>query len=425
MAHIVIPVLIRAAKMATTLPRVRRRWIAAAEACGLSLPAYRPWGLTFYASLEDLHVTFLRPLRGEEGATRLRVTGLAPVTIRSEVRRGVLAGVVRAPVVATGDDSFDAAFAVSGAEGVVRALLDAETRSALRRLGTFTLERGKLERDVPRKEEERLAERLGQVLDVARRLRPPDPLLPRLVRVVREDYRPGVRMAVLRFLVATRSGPEVREALRPLLKDDDEQVRLQAAMQMGEEGQGAVRELLRAADERCAARAIAHLGGALAEPEILGLLQADVTDRRLHAAQASVEALGGRVGESACRALAGVLSAAPPALAAAVARTLATATPPAPAAERVLAERGLVHTDEGARLAAAVGLGRIGSAAAVLPLQEAAARHGGALRRAAGQAVAAIQSRLSGAAPGQLTVAAEGGGALSLAPAGGEVSLPE
>src|SRR4029078_3139516 len=97
----------------------------------------------------------------EAGATRLRWTGLAPVTIRSEARRGVLAGVVRAPVVATGDDSFDDAFGGCGAEGVVRALLDAETRSSLRRLGTFTLERGRLERDVPRKEEERLAGRGG------------------------------------------------------------------------------------------------------------------------------------------------------------------------------------------------------------------------------------------------------------------------
>ena len=424
MLQILIPFLIRAVKMATSLPRARRRWAAAAEACGLSLPAYRPWG-TFFASLDDLQVTFVQPMRGEEGATRLRVTGLADITIRSELRRGVLAGVLRGRALVTGDDSFDVGFVVSGAEGVVRALLDAETRSALRRLGTFTLERGRLERDVPRKEEERLAERLAQTLDVARRLRAPDPLLPRLARVVRDDYRPGVRLAVLRFLVATRARQEVREALRPLLKDDHEEVRLQAAIQMGEEGLVALRGLLRAADERCAARAIAHLCTALAVPEILGLLQADVADRRLHAAQASVEALGGRVGDTACRALDGVLSAAPAALAVAAARTLATATPPAPTAERVLAERGLVHTDERVRLAAADGLGRVGSVAAVLPLHEAAARHGGALRRAAGQAVAAIQSRLIGAAPGQLTVAAEAGGALSLAPAGGEVSLPE
>jgi HEAT repeat protein len=66
------------------------------------------------------------------------------------------------------------------------------------------------------------------------------------------------------------------------------------------------------------------------------------------------------------------------------------------------------------RLAAAVALGQVGTAASVLPLKAAAEREGG-LRKAAREAVAQIQSRLGGASPGQLSLAGGDGGALSLA----------
>jgi hypothetical protein len=72
-------------------------------------------------------------------------------------------------------------------------------------------------------------------------------------------------------------------------------------------------------------------------------------------------------------------------------------------------------------------LGVAGSARAVLPVREATEglMVDGDLRRAGRQAVAAIQSRLLGASPGQLSLAAGAAGQLSLADADGrgQVSL--
>ena len=80
------------------------------------------------------------------------------------------------------------------------------------------------------------------------------------------------------------------------------------------------------------------------------------------------------------------------------------------------------------RIAAAYALGRIGSVEAVLPLKETAERSwlDLELRRAARQAIAEIQSRLQGASPGQLSLAATEAGQLSLAQAEtGQLSLAD
>ena len=78
-------------------------------------------------------------------------------------------------------------------------------------------------------------------------------------------------------------------------------------------------------------------------------------------------------------------------------------------------------------LAAAVALGRSGSAAAVAPLRRLeTASTDAAHRRAARQAIAEIQERLTGAFPGQLSLSEGESGQLSLAEdEAGRVSLPE
>jgi HEAT repeat protein len=99
--------------------------------------------------------------------------------------------------------------------------------------------------------------------------------------------------------------------------------------------------------------------------------------------------------------------------------------------------QALQHTEAEIQVAAANVLGRIGSAAAVLPLQELAGRSliDPELRHAARQAIGQIQSRLPGASPGQLSLAGAEVGQLSLAEAeagqlslandpGGQLSLP-
>jgi hypothetical protein len=73
------------------------------------------------------------------------------------------------------------------------------------------------------------------------------------------------------------------------------------------------------------------------------------------------------------------------------------------------------------------GLGRVGTVGAVLPLKEAAAHSdaSAALQRAVRQAVAEIESRLSGASPGQLSLAPGDAGRVSLVDTSdGAVSLP-
>jgi len=68
------------------------------------------------------------------------------------------------------------------------------------------------------------------------------------------------------------------------------------------------------------------------------------------------------------------------------------------------------------RAAAAESLGRIGSPQAVASLRESAGAHrfDGALRRAARHAIVEIQARVTGASPGQLSLAAGDAGQVSL-----------
>jgi HEAT repeat protein len=80
------------------------------------------------------------------------------------------------------------------------------------------------------------------------------------------------------------------------------------------------------------------------------------------------------------------------------------------------------------RVAAAQALRDVGSAAAVLPLKEALDRDRSApLQKAARESIAAIQSRLHGASPGQLSLTEAQAGQLSLADADprGRVSISE
>jgi HEAT repeat protein len=111
-------------------------------------------------------------------------------------------------------------------------------------------------------------------------------------------------------------------------------------------------------------------------------------------------------------------------LAVAAAHALGSAT--GEAAEAALV--GALQSDaDGVRLAAVESLGRMGSALAVAPLHTCNEEHrfDPPLRSAVRQAVATIQSRISGASPGQLSMAVDEVGQVSLADtdARGQVSL--
>jgi hypothetical protein len=96
------------------------------------------------------------------------------------------------------------------------------------------------------------------------------------------------------------------------------------------------------------------------------------------------------------------------------------------ASEEVLLQ-ALGSGDPAVAEAAARALGKAGTAAAVAPLRaKASSLLPNPLRAAARQAIAEIQARLTGAAPGQLSLAAGEAGALSLAAGeAGELSLAE
>jgi HEAT repeat protein len=96
-----------------------------------------------------------------------------------------------------------------------------------------------------------------------------------------------------------------------------------------------------------------------------------------------------------------------------------------PGAEVVLVKL-LGAEDAAVRIECARALGRIGGVAAVAPLRKVQGLLSGELGTAAEDAIAAIQSRLRGAAEGQITLAEEAprGGRVSVATGQGAVSLP-
>jgi HEAT repeat protein len=215
--------------------------------------------------------------------------------------------------------------------------------------------------------------------------------------------------------------PITSQALSAACSDASDVVRLYAASARGREGRDVLRRLARSSrEDSCAARAVAVLAAELESGEALEILRDALRAPRPGTAVACIEVLAGRGGE-ATAAFYDALAVDTPAVAGAAARALQHH--PGPESQEALIGRGLGHRHGDVRLAAAATLGRIGTVDAVLPLTEIATRGGGDVRKAARAAVAAIQSRLQGAAPGQLSMPAAEGGAVTLASEGGEISL--
>lgn len=130
----------------------------------------------------------------------------------------------------------------------------------------------------------------------------------------------------------------------------------------------------------------------------------------------TVEALRASGAATVVDALAKLMAQEEGTLAIAAAQTLGETGSPAAEPPLILA---LQRESADLRMAAIKALGRVGTASAVMPLMEAAERSwlDADLRRATGQAIAEIQSRLQGASPGQLSLAGAETGQLSLAEA--------
>jgi hypothetical protein len=382
--------------------RTRVAWRAVARTWGFGVARADERGvLTAIRGPLGIRVKALRrgPLRRRWG-TRLVVAGLSDELVVESVRRLSLVDRLAGTRLPTGDAAFDAAVFVAGRPAVVRAVFDHETRRLARALFAGVLPATDVEDavamplaiDVSRKELR---------AEIAGDWRSGDPLLARAVRAVcalalrlrtfsiekdlgtvaRADPEPAVRRLALSTLVTDAPAhPAARRAAKDACQDADPLVRLQGALALGDQGRATLLALAagRALDDEGSAEALRALGAAAPVEAASGILAHALASGWRQTARAA----------AACLAHAG--AAGEPSLLAA----LASPDPDVlTEAARALAESGTVR-----------------SVSALRDLEE----RGGAVARAARQAVAAIQSRLSGASAGQVSVADRDAGRLSV-----------
>jgi hypothetical protein len=412
-----------ALSVASLVSLARRRaqlvaWRAAATRAGLADVEEAEGGLFEGAFLAGRHDGLLVRLesyrKGKyERGTKIVITGLGHGPGGLSLRREGLATAFEKRVIGEreieiGDRSFDAEYYIQGQAPLAVALLDPETRRRVAwllqgRVGAAevdaSLADGVLEVRVKESgfsgNREHVPAILAGVLDVGHLLVAPKDVPARIAANLPRETEKGARLCGL--LMLSREFPKhpaTREALLAARADPSEEVRLRAGIALREEGRETLVDLIRGVgtDDACAARAVVALGEVLPEE-----LAADTLRRALggagrpQTAQACLEALG-RLGR---------------------------------AAHEGLLLEALARDDSGVSVAAARALGQAGTVAAVVPLH-AAAERGGEHRRAARQAIAEIQARVTGAAPGQLTLAGGEAGALSLADGEpGRLSLAE
>ena len=335
-------------------------------------------------------------------AAHVAISGLAP---EIGLERGGLGSRLREAMgvgdLEVGDPAFDAEIAVASSEPLVaRALLDANTRARVRglfgagfpvRVGGGTLE-ATLRREVgaPFRPD---METLRALLELAHRLEPFTRPEKPLVRIVRADPLASVRAAALRALLESApEHPKTREALRAAVRDKDPSIRLRAALAHGDEGLPALTALAVDAeiDDAISAEAVAALGTRFPLEAAVMAVRRAARGERVRTGEAAVAVLAEGGDPSAEPALVAALAVAEPSLAAAAAKAL----------------------------------GRCGGVGAIPDLAR-AEEASGPVRRAAREAIALIQSRLTGATPGQVSLIGGDAGQVSLAPtADGRLSLP-
>jgi HEAT repeat protein len=424
------------ALMARSNRRLLREWMAAAESLGLRVEETTGfWGgnLMLRAREKQIQVRISASLRRDHGP-EIRIAGPWPQDFSSVWIRPERDKPPGAREIEIGDEPFDQAFYVVGPAQLLFALLNAETRrlmaafpesSSLHIGAVLTAEIGPLG----------IADTLGLLLPIARRLAQPLNIAERLAENARGDVNAEVRLRNLLLLVRERPGETVTaEALRAACADPSPKVRLRAAKVLGHETHGLLAELAESPeDDEASAQAVTILGRGLPVERTRAILVQALRRRLLQTARACLEALAGSGTPEDIDILAKVLAREKSDLAAAAAQALAAAGNPA-AEPPLLA--ALQHKRPDVRVAAAKALGRAGTAAAVLPLKETAEQTSNQVfRRAARQSIAEIQSRLQGASPGQLSLTGDEPGRLSLATAeagdlsladeqGGQLSLP-
>jgi HEAT repeat protein len=397
-----------------------------------------------------LRVTLERYQRGRhERGTRIVIDGLGHPSYEFALRKeGVGSAIEKAfgeREIEVGDDEFDRRVYIHGSPRIVHAVLDGETRPLVGDLiegriptgesssvkARVAVSDGALRAEIRergfRPGGERLPEALVTLLKAALGLVHPDDVPARLAEHVRKDPLPQVRLSNL--LTLTREYPDydvTKEALRTACDDADPEVRLRAAVALGEEGRDVLLGLASSTDvgDARSARAVSALGEHLELQAAEGILREALQSDRRATARAAVLALGRIGGGEVVGPLAEALDDDSDDVFVAAAEALGATGSPAAEAPLIVA---LDREGPSVWPAVAEALGKVGTAAAVAPLREMAGRFPFdlGLRRASRQAIAEIQSRLTGARPGQLALADGESGQLSLAEESpqGQVSL--
>jgi HEAT repeat protein len=431
-----------------------RTWSEAATLAGLSdvlvLSSAFDLEMALSARSGGLRVEVRTNRSSREGQIAVAIDGLrhrpGELGLRAESLGTTVSKVVGARELITGDSAFDDGVYVQGWPPLVHALFDAETRRVVLRFlqgridipgsaigrslrGRATVADGQLRVEMPdpgRVPPAYLADTLSGLLNVARRLVRPADIPGRLAWNLGREPLPEVRLRGLEALIRyDPDQPATLKALGSALGDSSADVQILAAKALGTEGHETLLSIVSSdqCPEGAQEEALRALGPRLSTATGVDVLRRALRRRRLRLAERCVEALGRARSVEAVAPLGSVLAIEGGTLAPAAARALGATGRPEAEAPLLSA---LAHPDDRVREAAAVALGQCGTAAGVAPLRrvEATSRNAGC-RRAAREAVAQIQSRLTGADPGQLSLAEGESGQLSLAEdERGRVSLP-
>jgi HEAT repeat protein len=390
-----------------------RSWQKAAALLGFSAPVREGDDISLSGASEGFAVE-LRQLAVTDG-TRVSVSrsDLATTIV---LRRGVsfvpagyrgLLSTFSGSTLGTGDERFDPLVQLHGDEAQAIALLDSETRHALRyaRGLSVSVEGGAVtqhHRALLCSLDE-IGTSIDSIKDLARRFLVPEDVAGRLAANARDDPEPGVRARNLEVLARHFPG-RAQGPLRAALDDYSDEVRLRAAVALGEEGRETLLGFAQddASSEDLRVRAVDALGGRLPLAQMSQLLETLLDGGSLMVVLAAI------VGFE---------------------KSVAEAPPAAVSSAEGALFRVLDHREERVRLAAAQALGRVGSVAAVTPLMAAiqARAFDPGFDDAARRAIAAIQARVPGASVGQLSLTAGAAGQVSLPDddSAGRVSLPE
>ena len=416
------------------------RWREAAQAAGLTGIDSEPAALVARSGAFLVRLGEYRDKEVVGTRVELRGPRLAPgLTLRLESESWAPDAALKE--IRLGDEEFDRLVSVQGTPGVAHAVLDADMRRTVRDLlhGALAvpgraplrvsgrLVDGVLRIDLPERaaavlvpgsarrtfDADQLPALLRSASDLAARFSVPTELAPRIASNMAHEVDARVRRrALLTLLRDFPDGEATQQALQAAREDSDAEVRVRAGLALGPAGRDVVMAALR--DERLAdpvgALAVGALVGMLARGEATDVLKGALRTRRLQTATRCLELLGAH-GEAAVPILSSVMLVEIGDLAAAAASALA-ATGSLSAEAPLL--RGLAEGPTERRHAAAAALGRIGTRDAVQALRKTEASSP-ELRGVARQAIAEIQSRLAGAAQGQLSLAGGEAGQLSIA----------